>query len=84
MIVIYGADYCSWCTRAKELAEQYQLSYTYRNISESAELKEQLRTMLPDVRTIPQIWWHGRHIGGYEDFAREIENTLNNYGQQAC
>lgn len=84
MIVIYGADHCSWCTRAKELAEGYRLSYTYRNINENLEYKNQLKTMLPDVKTIPQIWWHGCHIGGYEDFAREIENTIINYGQEAC
>lgn len=83
MVTIYGADNCPWCVKAKELAERFNLSYTYRDIG-NADLKEQLRTLLPDVKTIPQIWWHGNHIGGYEDFAREIENTLMNYGQEAC
>jgi glutaredoxin len=83
MVIIYGADNCPWCVKAKELATNFDIPYTYRDIGDN-ELKEQLRSMLPDVKTIPQIWWYERHIGGYEDFAREIENTLMNYGQQAC
>lgn len=83
MVVIYGADNCLWCAKAKELATNFNIPYTYKDIGDS-ELKEQLKTMLPDVKTIPQIWWHGRHIGGYEDFAHEIENTVINFGQQAC
>jgi glutaredoxin len=43
--------------------------------------KEQLKSILPDVKTVPQIWWHGKHIGGYEDFASEIENTRS-FGQE--
>jgi glutaredoxin len=36
--------------------------------------------MLPNHKTIPQIWWHGIHIGGYDNFAREVENTRS-FGQ---
>jgi glutaredoxin len=85
MVIIYGAPWCGWCQKAKALAEQYQLDFEYRDVdNDQHDYKAQLKHMLPNVKTIPQIWWHGRHIGGYEDFAKEIENTLNNYGQEAC
>ena len=83
MIVIYGAPWCMWCIKAKNLAEQYQLDFVYKDVDD-VEIKQQLKEKLPDTKSIPQILWHGRHIGGYEDFAREIENTLGNYGQEFC
>lgn len=79
MITIYGAPWCSWCMKAKKLAEDYQLDYEWRNV-DNDHYKQQLKILLPSAKTIPQIWWHGNHIGGYEDFAREIEETRN-FGQ---
>lgn len=82
MVIIYGATWCRWCEKAKALAEQYQLDFQYRDIDTESH-KQELKTMLPEATTIPQIWWHGRHVGGYEAFAEEIENTRN-YGQEVC
>lgn len=81
MIVIYGRDNCSWCTKAKNLAEQYRLKYEYKNTNDSDTLNE-LKAAFPAVKTVPQIWWDNRHLGGYDSFASEIENTLGNFGQQ--
>lgn len=81
MIAIYGHNRCAWCKRAKQLAERYELKYEWRDTDDATHMS-QLKTMLPDVRTVPQIWWHDRHIGGYEDFAKEVENTAGNYGQE--
>jgi hypothetical protein len=36
----------------------------------------------PDAETVPQIWWHDNYIGGYNEFATEIENTRN-FGQDS-
>jgi glutaredoxin len=83
MVIIYGASRCGWCEKAKALAEQYRLDYEYRSV-DNEHYQRELKTILPDVKTIPQILWHGRHIGGYDDFAKEIEDTLNNYAQEAC
>lgn len=78
MITIYGNTNCVWCDRAKELCDQYKLAYEYKSIQQKeffAELQEQV----PGVRTVPQIFWHNKHIGGYNELASEIENTRN-YG----
>lgn len=79
MVVIYGAEWCSYCIKAKILAEQYRIDFEFKDV-DSTNIKQQLKTLLPEYKTIPQIWWHGNHIGGYEDFAREIENTRS-FGQ---
>lgn len=86
MVLIYGNSRCAWCEKAKDLAERYELFYEYRNIDNDYylnELKIKLVEAQKRASTIPQIWWDDRYIGGYEDFAQEIENTLGaNYGQE--
>lgn len=83
MITIYGKDNCPFCVRAKELAQRYNLTYEYRDLDNPTNIKD-FKELFPGVRTVPQIMWHGRHIGGYNDFVIEIENTLGGYGEQRC
>jgi glutaredoxin len=79
MIKIYGNSMCKWCLKAKELAEDYSLKYVWVDLDEDKNLNE-FKLKFPDSKTIPQITWHDNHIGGYEEFVREVENTRS-YGQ---
>lgn len=81
MITIYGHPRCGWCIRSKKLAERYNLTYVWKDTDDAENLNE-LRLKLPNARTVPQIWWHDNYIGGYEQFAQEIENTVGGYGDQ--
>jgi len=78
MIEIYGTLACEYCSKAKELAEAHGLKYTYIDLFEGNN-HELYDEKFPNAKTVPQITWHGRHIGGYSEFAREIEETRN-YG----
>lgn len=81
MITIYGSKTCSWCEKAKKLADTFSLKYDYIDVSDPDKMAE-LKAKKPDVKTIPQIWWFENYIGGYEQFAKEVENTLGGtYGQ---
>jgi glutaredoxin len=88
MITKYGAPWCAWCEKAKALADQYHLPITYINVDIGANkdrLKQAISAEKYDLPlTIPCIWWDTRYIGGYQQFATEIENTLGNYGQGPC
>jgi glutaredoxin len=79
VIVIYGTSNCSYCSKAKELAERMQLKYEYRDLLDPSVMEE-LGSQLPSFKTVPQIFWNDRHIGGYSEFALEIENTIGGYG----
>lgn len=81
MILIYGHPRCGYCIRAKNLASQYGLKFEWKD-TDNPENLNRLKTLLPNAKTVPQIWWDDRHIGGYEDFASEIENTIGGYGDQ--
>lgn len=79
MIKIYGKPACPWCVKAKKLAERYGMKYEYIDI-QYKEGFDELSSKLSEVKTVPQIWWHDNHIGGYEEFAIEVENTSGGYG----
>lgn len=78
MITIWGTSTCSYCKMAKELCEQYKLEYEYILI-DSQEKLEELHELVPDTKTVPQIFWHGNYIGGYKELHQEIEDTRS-YG----
>jgi glutaredoxin len=39
-----------------------------------SEHKKNLKERLPGAKTVPQIFFDGEHIGGYNDLADYIEN----------
>jgi len=79
MIEIYGKSNCGYCNKSVELAEQYNLEYEYKN-AEDLNVYSELLEKIGSVPTVPQIFWNGNHIGGYESLIIEIENTRE-YGQ---
>jgi glutaredoxin 3 len=81
MITIYGHSRCGWCIRAKRLAERYSLRYEWKDTDDDKNLND-MKVKLPSVKTVPQIWWDDRYIGGYEDLVKEVENTIGGYGDQ--
>lgn len=80
MVTIWGTTTCSFCERAKDLCKQYDLQFEYITIDSQEKLAE-LHEIAPGTKTVPQIWWNGNYIGGYSEFATEIENTRN-FGQE--
>jgi glutaredoxin len=77
MIIIYGMEDCKYCKRAVALAISYNLKYEYRD---AQEWKEMFLENFPNAKTVPQIIWDDRRIGGYTEFASEVENTIGGYG----
>lgn len=79
MIEIYGKSNCGYCAMAVDLAKKYRLNYEYKDATD-LDIYSDLLEKIGSVPTVPQIFWHGRHIGGYENFLLEIENTRE-FGQ---
>jgi glutaredoxin len=80
MIVIYGTTHCKWCKAAVALADARGLRHEYRPIDENEQFYIELKALKPEAKTVPQIWWDNRYIGGYTDFAQEVENTEGGFG----
>lgn len=81
MITIYGKNNCYWCKEAKGVAKRYNLECTYKNIA-LKEFHTEMFELVPDAKSVPQIFWNERYIGGYEEFVTEVENTLGSHYAQ--
>ena len=64
-ITIYTQDMCGYCTEAIKEFETRDWEYTSHNIKHPDNY-DNLKTLLPDVKTVPQIWIDDEHIGGYD------------------
>ena len=57
---------CGYCTEAIKEFETRDWEYTSHNIKH-ADNYDNLKELLPEVKTVPQIWIDGNHIGGYDE-----------------
>ena len=65
-IVIYTQDMCGYCVEAIAEFESREWEYTSHNIKHTDNYNN-LKELLPDVRTVPQIWIDEKYIGGYDE-----------------
>jgi glutaredoxin 3 len=65
-IVIYSADYCPYCRRARALLDRKGVSYVVRDVDRDPRLWIEIAERT-GRNTVPQIFIDGRHIGGCDD-----------------
>ena len=73
-IVMYTQDLCGYCTAAKNVFESRGWEYVSRNIKHTDNY-DNLKELLPNVKTVPQIWIENNHIGGYDNLIEWIKNA---------
>lgn len=72
MYIVYTKNNCSFCQMAKQLLTDEVADY--RNVEEDSLYMIELRTLYPAVRSMPQIFKNGRHIGGYTELVKELQS----------
>lgn len=76
-IIIYTADYCPYCVRAKMLLDKKGVSYMEVNVEHDDALRDEMIAK-SGRRTVPQIFINGQHIGGCDDlYALESQKKLD-------
>ena len=65
-IEIFTGPGCGYCEAAKALLTERGLRFQERDVSDPA-VQAEFRERLPRVKSIPQIFIDGAHIGGYDD-----------------
>ena len=71
-ILLYTTPYCGYCRAAKRLLTSKGLDFTEIDVSEDPAKREEMISRAMGMRTVPQIFIHGRHVGGYDELA-ELE-----------
>lgn len=76
-VTIYGRTSCGFCTGARRLCEVRNLPHEWVDMVEKGLSKEDLAKLTGSpVRTVPQIFVDGEHIGGFDEFSDYVENHL--------
>lgn len=65
-VVIYSADYCSYCRAAKAFFTQKGIEYEEIDVSADMEERQKLAERTGQM-TVPQIFVGETHVGGYTD-----------------
>ena len=71
-VEIFSAPQCTYCEVSKTLLEVKGVEFETCDIANEQHHKE-LVSRLPTVRSLPQLFVNGVHIGGYEDLKLIIE-----------
>ena len=76
-IVMYSADYCPYCRRARALLDSKGVSYTVLDVNREPRLWDEIARRT-GRDTVPQIFIDDRHVGGCDDlFALEQRGKLD-------
>jgi len=74
-ITIYSKDNCSFCETAINAASTLEATVTIKKVDESAEYFSELQSLVPGVRSVPQIFIDDNHLGGCKAFLQWINLT---------
>ncbi len=76
-ITMYTGPLCNYCEAAKRLLTRNNATYDEIDISKVAGAVDEMIKKANGKRTIPQIFFDDKHIGGYDEVrALEKENKL--------
>tara|TARA_B100000965_G_scaffold188266_1_gene157115 strand:- start:889 stop:1143 length:255 start_codon:yes stop_codon:yes gene_type:complete len=78
-ITMYSGPLCNFCDAAKRLLLRNNLEFNEIDISTKDSLREEMIEKANGRRTIPQIFFDERHVGGYQELrALEKSGELKN------
>jgi glutaredoxin 3 len=72
--IVWSTSTCSFCKQAKALLDKYNIPYEERLIGDNWT-KEQLLEVVPNARTVPQIFIDGNYVGGYTDLVSHLSGS---------
>lgn len=70
-VTIYSKDNCIWCDRAANLCKEKGVEYIVLKLGVDYEI-EDFNSHFPYATTVPQIYYNGEHIGGYDDLVNVV------------
>lgn len=68
-ILLYTTPFCGYCRAAKTLLANKGLEFEEIDVAFDAGKRAEMIERAMGLRTVPQIFIHGRHVGGYDELA---------------
>ena len=77
-IVLYTTQFCGYRRAAKQLLRNKGIDFEEIDVAFDEGLRAEMVQRANGLRTVPQIFIHGRHVGGYQELAAlEREGKLD-------
>ena len=74
---MYTGPLCNFCDAAKRLLLRNNLEFNEIDVSTKNDLRDEMIKKANGRRTIPQIFFDNKHVGGYQELrALEKDGTL--------
>jgi glutaredoxin 3 len=75
-IVILSKKVCKFCTVAKEALDKLGVKYKIIDIDEYENGEAVYKEAVEQTgrRTVPNIWYHQKHVGGSDNLLKMIES----------
>jgi glutaredoxin len=70
--VVWSKPACPYCVKAKNLLKNKGIEYEEKNIAEGYNIQDLLE-LVPNAKTMPQIWLDGEHLGGYDQLEAKLK-----------
>ena len=69
--IVWSKPNCPQCTSAKQLLKLNNIEYEEKNIAEGHKIQD-LLALVPNAKTMPQVWLDEEHIGGYLELRKKL------------
>jgi glutaredoxin 3 len=77
-VEIYTRMMCGYCAAAKRLLDKKGVTYVEHDASFAADLRQEMIAKANGRSTFPQIFIHGRHVGGSDElYALDAQGRLD-------
>ena len=77
-MLIYTGYLCGYCSRAKRLLKEKNIDFDEINIHDNPEKMEEMLKLSGGKRSIPQIFYGNKHIGGSDDlYSMSVKGELD-------
>ena len=69
--IVWSKPNCPQCTSAKQLLKIKGIEYEEKNVADGHKIQD-LLALVPNAKTMPQIWLDDEHIGGYPELQKRL------------
>lgn len=78
--VVWSKYNCTFCDQAKALLSQKGYKIEEKKIGDGYT-REELLEEVPTARSVPQIFVDEKHIGGFNELQKYLEDTAGGFGE---
>ena len=71
--IIWSKPACPFCEKAKQLMKVKGIEYEEKNIADGHKIQDLLE-LVPNAKTMPQIWLDDEHIGGFHELEKRLKD----------